>query len=117
MPYNSQIILGRYPGQSKVVTKQSLSHKTNSFHTAEGGVNHFMATGLKFGKKFIPHHLDGPLKVCGTVRVFKDDCGLKYNEILADSTAEYAGPVIQRSAKCTKTRKRTYKESRGKYFP
>ena len=78
----SQRIPGRFPDQIKAVTKEPLHHKPFSEE------DHFMVVGPKFGNKFIPQHLEGQLEVLGSVRVFQDDYGQKFHEILSDITAE-----------------------------
>ena len=80
--HNSLRIPGCFPGQIKAVTKEPLYHEPFSEK------DHFMVTGPKFGNKFIPEHLEGQLEVLGSVKVFKDNYGQKFNEILSDITAE-----------------------------
>ena len=53
-------IPGKYPGQTKVITEVPIKFSETGYeYEGKEGESHFLLTGIKSEKSFIPQHLDG----------------------------------------------------------
>ena len=79
---------GTYPGQTKTVVGKISFVGTGKLNKGQDGISSFITTGEKKGRKYIPHHLNGPVIKNGRHYNIK---GRDYSECSSSSGAEFCG--------------------------
>ena len=83
--------LGKFPGQSKVVTDCPSKFMDTGWELyGEEGEAFFLLTGIKRGMSFVGHHADSIVTKIDGEGIFVDPSGIKWGYLYDSESAEYS---------------------------